>query len=534
MLKVLIADDELKVGKLVEALVDWDNLELSLVDVVQDGQIAYEVIMQQHPDIVITDIRMPSLSGLELIERITKADPTVRFIVISGYRYFEYAQTALKYGVEDYLLKPIDEKELNKILARVCQEEQERRSRDVQVESLQKKFRNSKHILHRELMESVFVNSEAYEVETVNREYGVELGNGVFKAIGYKADRDLSTGKNRQQEKLISQKLAEIVNGNFEPLVNDIVISEKEGMTILVLLNYEETRADQINKVIQDVFRLMKQYLNDFVSYDITMGTGQQVYEFSRINLTLEMAKEALDYRIFEGTGRCIDNYSEERNPDKRAQDIIESRADDFRKSIDILDEELLGNIIKECFRAVRQENLMASEVYELARKLFGEYCDLAAELFQADMKAAYGEWLEECGHCSHVQVLEQYTMRELCQHISSLKQARREKERRPVQEAIAYIKTHCGEKILLEELAEKSGFNANYFSEMFKSETGRNFTTYLLEVRMEKARVLLRDSTDTIYEVAEKVGYKDSKFFSQQFTKVVGIKPTEYRKLYY
>ena len=109
-----------------------------------------------------------------------------------------------------------------------------------------------------------------------------------------------------------------------------------------------------------------------------------------------------------------------------------------------------------------------------------------------------------------------------------------REKERKPVLEAISYIRGHYSEKLSLEEISERSGFNMNYFSELFKKETGKTFTAYLAEVRMEEAKRLLRDTGDAVYEIAEKVGYKDAKFFSQQFAKIVGIKPAEYRKLYY
>ena len=109
MLKVLIADDEKKVGLLVKNLIRWEELQLEFMDIVQDGQAAYEVIMDKRPDIVITDIRMPSLSGLDMIKKVTESSLPVHFIVISGYRYFEYAQTALKFGVKDYLLKPIEE-----------------------------------------------------------------------------------------------------------------------------------------------------------------------------------------------------------------------------------------------------------------------------------------------------------------------------------------------------------------------------------------------------------------------------------------
>ncbi len=110
MLKVLIADDEKKIGLLIKKLILWDELSMECMDIVQDGEAALRTILKDHPDIVITDIRMPGLSGLELIERVTDelGEDAPHFIVISGYRYFEYARKAIKYGVEDYLLKPIE------------------------------------------------------------------------------------------------------------------------------------------------------------------------------------------------------------------------------------------------------------------------------------------------------------------------------------------------------------------------------------------------------------------------------------------
>mgnify|MGYP000281022171 FL=1 len=112
--------------------------------------------------------------------------------------------------------------------------------------------------------------------------------------------------------------------------------------------------------------------------------------------------------------------------------------------------------------------------------------------------------------------------------------EASREKERRPVLTAAEYIKKNYSQKLSLEEIAEQGGFNMNYFSELFKKETGKTFTAYVTDVRMEEAKKLLRDTDMPVYEVAGAVGYKDSKFFSQQFVKTVGIKPMEYRKLYY
>ena len=129
MLSVLIADDEKKVGLLIKNLIEWERLGLNFLGLVQDGQSAYDIILREHPDIVITDIRMPKLTGLEMIEKVSMSGIKVHFIVVSGYRYFEYAQRALKYGVKDYLLKPIDETELNKILEKVYAEEMQKQDR---------------------------------------------------------------------------------------------------------------------------------------------------------------------------------------------------------------------------------------------------------------------------------------------------------------------------------------------------------------------------------------------------------------------
>lgn len=534
VLNILIADDEKKVGLLVKELINWNSLELSLLDIVQDGQQAYEIILQKKPDIVITDIRMPNLSGLELIKKVTEANIPVHFIVISGYRYFDYAQTAIKYGVEDYLLKPIDEVELNKILNKVCEEEMQKRKEYVQVRLLQKKFQDSKHVLHRELMDQIFSNNENLDVEKINEEYGVDLEEGIFRAIGIKVDRNIRLEKNKQQEKLIIRKLEDLVNEKFQNKVIDLVVSGKRSMIILILLNYRDNIKTEIDEDIKQLFCQMKNYINDFETYEITMGLSNEILEFKNVNLALEMVKEALNCRIFEGTGKCIENYSKNRNQNVKAQNIIKEYQEEIIKNINIADGGKLAASVEICFKKAEEEHVFACEFYALADGLFGEYCEQVTVLFKEDMMNQYKEWVEESEHCKTVFSLRQYVQNVFRRHLCSLNEKRKEVERRPILEAIKFIKQNYSQKILLDEVAEKLGFNTNYFSEIFKNETGKNFSTYLLEVRMAEAKILLRDSTDTIYEIASKVGYKDSKFFSQQFTKVVGIKPVEYRKLYY
>ena len=126
MCRVIIADDEPKVLLLIRNLIQWEELGLELVATANDGISALDLIEELHPDIVITDIRMPGYDGIELIEKAKALDPRIDFIIISGYRHFNYAQKAIRFGVEDYLLKPLKALEINQTLRKMTEKYKER------------------------------------------------------------------------------------------------------------------------------------------------------------------------------------------------------------------------------------------------------------------------------------------------------------------------------------------------------------------------------------------------------------------------
>lgn len=536
MLRLLIADDEKKVGKLVKELIAWDKLEIELLDIVQDGKTALDMIVEKRPDIVITDIRMPNMTGLELIKTVAESGLDVHFIVISGFRYFEYAQQALKYGVVDYLLKPIDEAELNSILEKVCGQEKNKRKHTELINSMENKIRNSKYVLHRELIERIIreKEKEPHLISEWNRDYGVNFENGVFRVLAIKADRDVGITRNEKQERLIYQKLEELVEHKFADIVNDIVQSVQEGKYLIVLLNYREERRETVNKQLTLLFSQIMDYMNDFEYYAVTMGVSGETDDFSEINLIIEVAKEELNCRILVGTQKRIENCAVKRSTALFAEDIIRKYQPDLENAIEILNREQVQKIVRTCFLEAEHARILACEYYELARITAECFCGKISTQFGDDLTETYQTWDELFNNCISLEMLKSHLCLVLGDYIYHMLEKRKETERKPIQETIEYIRKNFGKKILLEELADKCGFNAAYFSEMFKNETGKNFSVYLLEVRMEAAKELLRDSNDTVYEIADKVGYKDSKYFSQQFTRVVGIKPVEYRKLYY
>lgn len=533
MLKVLIADDEYKVGFLVKSLIEWDRLNLEFTEIVQDGATAYQKILEHTPDIVITDIRMPGLSGLDLIKKVTEENRPIHFIVISGYKYFEYAQQAIKYGVEDYLLKPIDEVELNSILKKIADEEYSRRKEMGSADKMAKKLRNSRYILHREFLNSI-MHGTALNLEEVNRNYGLNFQNGIFRVICCKLDRDMGMEKNEDQANLILKKSGSLLEQSFSGCVQDFAITYQKHSMVTAILNYESEKGEEADLLTEKLCQHQMDYLSGFEHYRLTLGVSTECGDFTKLHVAVEMAREAAACRILFGAGRKYDCTSISRDSVVCAEDICSSIAKKLTGAVETARYEDITYIISSAFHEAGRRRAFASEYYELAGLLFRRYLDGSPFHSSSPPDKQWEQWFDCAGNCSSVAALSTYVGQKITGDLKSYVEANQEKERKPVLSAEEFIKKNYSQKLSLEELAELGGFNMNYFSELFKKETGKTFTAYVTDVRMEEAKKLLRDTGMPVYEVAEAVGYKDPKFFSQQFIKNIGIKPMEYRKLYY
>lgn len=525
--KVLIADDEIKVGQLVKRLIQWDKLGLTCIGLVTDGQTAYEKILSESPDIVITDIRMPVLTGLEMIQKASEQGIKCHFIVVSGYKYFDYAQKALKYGVEDYLLKPIDEDELNGQLQKIVAEEEKREDKQQQVDQIEKKLEDSKYLRHKEFLKQI-LSQKQENIDDANTEFGLQLENKCFRGLTFKLDRDVTVPENAQQMQFVLRKIMQKAENTFETYTIDLIAAVQPNHSVQVLLNYFQTEQENIDNKITDFFNEMDDYLENFQHYRITVGVSSEVESFEQISTVIEMSKEAVASRLFKGSGRRID-YCDESHVLFSPKDF-QNEYEEFSKAVETMQTDACQYQIHKCFRLASDKSLFASEFYAMGLWLLrSAYVILEmADTFDTDVQQ---ETLE---NLSTVEDLRDYVIRQIQTLIIKSRSERENRERKPVLEAIAYMKEHFAEKITLEDVAAIIGFNTNYFSELFKKETGENFSNYLLAIRMEKAKQMLRDTKTPVYEIGESVGYRDAKYFSQQFMKVVGVKPAEYRKLYY
>ena len=189
ILKVVIADDEVRICQLIQALIDWDSMGMKVVGVAHNGEEACEMVRQTQPDILITDIRMPGCSGLELVKRVKELDSALEVIIISGYAHFEYAQQAISYGVGHYLLKPVNKGELTATLQKLQKKIGERKESELNHQELVNKAKRDDDHLRANLIDRLLDQPDMpVSQDTLTSIYHLKARQGVYQAFCVKVD----------------------------------------------------------------------------------------------------------------------------------------------------------------------------------------------------------------------------------------------------------------------------------------------------------------------------------------------------------
>jgi len=530
-LKVLIADDDFRIGKLISALIKWDELNLECVAVVNNGKDAFQIINDHELDIVITDIQMPLMNGLDLIAQTKEKAKNTKFIVISGYKDFEYAHRALQYDVTSYLLKPIDGDELNDTLKKLCDEFIEQSLRKSKEETLKKVVVASEQIIKRDILSDMLDNGSVPSVESVLKEYNIALKATAYTGVDIKLDYADFDEISKKRDQITVEKVINIFDGVFKDVAQEILICEKPYLHIYGLLIYDAQKSKEIKDKINGLLTEIQHYLIGFEQYKVTIGIGREVETLEKAFLTLEDASKAVYNRLKMGTGRLI--YAKKLNiKPSGLMDIASEYKGEYLSAVNNYSIDMLENSIDGIFgRMADLEDIDCTDCYIVSRQLVKWF--FAQESFQSEEQKSGGEILEFIEHCHTLPVMRDMLKKKLAEQINSHMELFQMRSIKPIRLAKKYIAEHIGEKNALEEIAEYVKLNPVYFSSLFKKETGMNYSAYLVNARMEAAKNLLVSTNETVAAIADQVGYKDVRYFSKLFAKTVGVKPAIYRKLY-
>lgn len=533
--RMIIADDEPKIIQLIRQLGHWEELGISIIDECCDGEIAFKSIVENKPDFVLSDIKMPVYDGIQLIEKTREQNLDTLFILLSGYRHFDYARNAIQLNVMDYLLKPIDEKQLNETLEKVCRridQIREQREKYHKMEVWEEERGEEERKEFWEVLTGKRLKDagrfEKLEEEECNRIYHTNFKQGYYQVICTVSNLN---GMLELNESLFSEKIKGFIYDSFQKFAGVQYNTSFQGH--IIILNFPEEQKSNIKNAISALFYNIRELNEIYGNFQFNIGCSNMKNSCSQLmNAFTEASVAEWGRLIFLGNN--ITEYQQiARMKEFKLEDFISpAKVNALADCIRYLREEEMSDIFSEIYhRAERYNNsnpksmrntfnylydrilpeIMNEEVREkLARNYY--YAYLEAKNFQHIFKnlfLVFDKYVEE----EHKKL--------------------KEKLGKPLGMAVHFISKHYMEQISQEDVAAAANVSSTYLSKLFKEEMNMGFSEYLTEVRMEEAKKLLSETNISIKEIAGIVGYIDEKYFSKTFKKVNGIKPTDYRRLY-
>lgn len=536
MLRVVIADDEPKVNLLLQKIVNWEALGFEIVGTAQDGIHALELIKKEKPDLVMTDIRMPGCDGMELIRQAKEANPDILFIVVSGYRQFEYARTALKYGVEDYLLKPVKADELTRLLKKIYEKKSEQIKLEEWKENVSQKIQRDTQ-RNRERLIGTLVSSGEKQIDfpdynTVNQEYGCQFEEGVYQVILITPNLP-QIQENPDTYKIMMKRALAIVEKYMKEFSREAVAAIKsEG--IFLIIQSESYDSVLVKKYLTKIRKEIENQRDLFWGIRVSVTVGKCRKSIRELP---EAVKEVVRWgkdRILPGKGDWIEIGEMESISGEMGYRMSTPLRKSFYEMGEYLD---YGKFCRELETLEKEISSSAKITGQMVYECFLETAEACLNGLKENEKLNEEEIKQELiNHyymCSSLKDVFSVLRDDMGKVFKTCIELKEKKEMRPITEAKNYIQEHYREALKLEEVSRVIGFNATYFSTVFKKETGKSFLDYLTEVRMNKAKQLLCRGDLSVNDVAEEVGYQDLKYFSKLFKKATGISPSEYKKLY-
>ena len=525
---VVIADDEKKICRLLEYLIDWEEIGAKLLGVAYDGISALQLIQEKKPDFLLTDIRMPGMDGLQLIEEAKKQNAALKCIIISGYKDFQYAQQGIRYGVRDYLLKPINQEDLTRTLKKLVKETLEQKSNEEAQVHLEKTVKNYSGEFKRVFLKIVLEQKPEENPETVLKEIRrlntSQADSLQGQCLFIKPDIEYKDFT-KEAYHLLIEKTMEILPVEFASDEAELIMeATDEGIFLLFCQEPTDREAlmKALNRVKDRVMGLQDLFPKIYFSAIITEPAG------SCEELIRQIQKSRMsmyDRRLSDG-GRP--GPGEKSSLASRLSKLLEDRPEAFE-----------ADEIRKCLTEAKRLMYGAKDISGLDVKaglvqLAYYYLDGFKQMDPAlnqNLAIRGFSWMFE--HCATLDqafdLLEETLVKTLHEVLDHLKN----REIKPVSYAKHYIEENKGINIKLEELAKNAGFSYTYFSYLFKKETGKTLTEYIQLVRIETAKKLLVEKERSISEIGELVGYNDIKFFTKQFKKTLGVSPNEYRKMF-
>lgn len=501
MRKVMIVEDEELILQGIRNILDWEALGLEVVHMAHDGAEALKLWEKEPVEIVVTDISMPEMDGLTLLHKIREQEEQVRFIILTGYDEFAYAKEAIRLEVEDYILKPIDEEELERQLRETVGKLDEMDKKKIQYIDEKAQW-----------MQFLSGRSEPGEYVQYAQMLGLAPDHGNYHAALMKWNVD------GQKE----QKMADVI----------VELKQEEGLKVVhlppdsLLMVWADGAADELQA--QEYFSELQNRVESNFNVMTFLCVGSPFQSFAQLPEVYRAAGKLQKYLILEGYGSCISQRQiQDRKSEALSMDEAQLRRFILKKeteaAVGYMEDLFINNIRGDAsagslYQMAVKMAMLLQEIkkeYKLESSSFQDITDLIETIFRADdihgIKATFISEITEIISCMH-EGDSQYTP--------------------VVRQIIAEVQQNYKEDMNLKTLAYKYHMNASYLGQIFQKEVGCSFARYLSNTKNGIAKDLILNTNMKINDIAKQVGYPDTSYFYRKFKQCYGVSPASLREM--
>ncbi|WP_066718890.1 response regulator [Clostridium sp. Marseille-P299] len=529
--RIMLVDDEEEVRRSMIKTMKWEEAGFIVVGDAENGKDALEKIEIYEPDVILTDIKMPYMDGLELARQVKENYPSTRIVVFSGFDDFEYAKQAIQCNVTEYILKPLNGEELTTILMRIRdilnKEMEEKRS----IETLRESYKKNLPLLKEHFfLDLVHGKLDADTIVLKLQEYKLQnlIGNSLVVAC-----TEISLGQEKinisnQYKKEVYHTLS--VERCFEEKLSGIYEYAlfHSGSRIHMILALKESQSlSHLIVLLNHVCKECKR-IHDL---DVTIGLGEAYPHLEQVKKSYKEAKAALGYQKIMGKGITI--YIKDMEPLNHRKPMEFLEGNELIAAIKFGSKENILGCIQQTFDKMQELKLHTIEyqLYILSFvhmivKLLNDTGIDTLTIF--DNTVDLNELIASLQDSNDLKNWLLQTCNKISDHIGT---DRENATQNVINSAKLLIEKLYSDPLLsVEVLCQHLHITPTYFSTIFKKETGQSYVSYLTRLRMEKAKEFIELSDDKTYVIARKVGYEDPNYFSYVFKKQFGVSPSRYR----
>jgi two-component system response regulator YesN len=519
--RILIVDDESVDLEWMRRRIQSSGKRLEVVAAVNNVYSALDVVRKEQVDIILSDIRMPIMSGMELIRQVKQIRVHIRVMFVSGHKEFEYAKQAVDFNAFGYLLKPVEDQELMDKLDAVIADLDKEQDRNEETLKLKETFSLVKQELLFRWLEGDNRRLSAQAASVLEEEvqaYGTAAAVVEIDQVDWRAAKD---GVSDWQ--LLYPQITEFIEEYVTNHGWGYCIQGEQQRKTLLLFGDEHTHATRTNELIEEVSKKFP--------LTISIGLGFHTDDQMELPLSYQAAQKALGTKWYSGKNKTLtmDDRDEtinnfEHNPEEKWSEIVQALADYNLMAIDDWIELLFHQLRhleskRTAFQHLVHSIIKLNEQFHVLNENFDELMEWETpfpnNLLEFETVLDMKSWIRR----KFFAFSEKWYLK------------KQKQKRKLILEIMQYVEEQIDRKITLKKAADHFGFSANYLGHLYKQGTGQHFSGYINEQRIKKACQLLQNPKLKVFEISESIGYRNIVYFNRQFKQVTGMSPGDYRK---